>query len=186
MSVMQPTDHDRPRDNHTTDKHIPRRVSVPEAALLLGISEDAVRSRLRRRTRSKENAADGTVYVILNGAVGADRPPTSADQPMTDAATDQPEVLGMLELMRDQVEHLRDQLAQEREANRENRRIIAALVGRVPELEAKAPVEPSPAPPDQPQAASKDADMGQGPATEPFATEGDTEPRASWWRRLFS
>lgn len=189
---MQPTDQDRPPTDNTTDERIPRRVSVPEAALLLGISEDAVRSRLRRGTLRKEKGTDGTVYVILNGAARADRPPTGADQPSTDAdqpttdhATDRADALGMIELMRDQVEHLRGQLDAEREANRENRRIIAALVGRVPELEAKAPAEPSPAQPDQPTASSSEADRGTVRDDSRAASEGRTEPRSSWWRRLF-
>ena len=58
------TGQDRPGTTRTTDGRTPRRVSVPEAALLLGISEDAVRSRLRRRTLRKEKASDGTVYVF--------------------------------------------------------------------------------------------------------------------------
>jgi hypothetical protein len=38
--------------------------------------------------------------------------------------------------LEDQVEYLRRQLDQERDANRENRRIDAALTSRIPELEA--------------------------------------------------
>jgi hypothetical protein len=43
---------------------------------------------------------------------------------------------------RDRVRSLEDQLDQEREANRENRRIIAALTSRIPELEAPAESAP--------------------------------------------
>ncbi len=172
---MQPTDHDRQATDESTDEHIPRRVSVPEAALLLGISEDAVRSRLRRRTLGKEKAPDGTVYVILNGAVGTDRPPTNSDQPTTDEATDQPDPI-LLKVLRDQVDHLREQLDQEREANRENRRIIAALVGRVPELEARAHTEAAQAQPDQPTPASEGANGG---------APSEPDKQRSWWRRFF-
>jgi hypothetical protein len=44
--------------------------------------------------------------------------------------------------LEDQVEYLRRQLDQERDANRENRRIDAALTSRIPELET--PVERGP------------------------------------------
>ena len=46
--------------------------------------------------------------------------------------------------MRDQIDHLRGQLDEAHAANRENRRIIAALTQRIPELEAprEAPAEP--------------------------------------------
>ena len=40
----------------------------------------------------------------------------------------------MVERMASEIDHLREQLKEEREANRENRRIIAGLVQRVPEL----------------------------------------------------
>ena len=176
MLGMQTTDRDRPGTDQTTDERIPRRVSVPEAALLLGISEDAVRSRLRRRTLRKEKAADGTVYVILNGTNGTDRPPTGEDQSTTDQSTDKTDPI-LFELLRDQVEHLREQLDQEREANRENRRIIAALVGRVPELEARGvPAEAAPVQQDHPAPASED--------TNGVAPSGPDKQR-SWWRRLF-
>jgi hypothetical protein len=47
----------------------------------------------------------------------------------------------LLEELRDRVRSLENQLADEREANRDNRRIIAGLVQRIPELEP--PREPS-------------------------------------------
>ncbi len=42
----------------------------------------------------------------------------------------------LVESMRDQIDHLRGQLEEAHAANRENRRIIAALTQRIPELEA--------------------------------------------------
>ncbi len=176
MLGMQTTDRDRQGTDQTTDDRIPRRVSVPEAALLMGISEDAVRSRLRRRTLRKEKAADGTVYVILNETTGTDRPSTSEDQPSTDEPTDKPDQI-LFDLLREQVEHLREQLDQEREANRENRRIIAALVGRVPELEARGgPAEASPVQSDHPAPAPEGTNGG---------APSEPDEQRSWWRRVF-
>jgi hypothetical protein len=128
---MRPTN-DQQADAHPTGRTTDRRVTVAQAAVLLGLSEDAVRSRLKRGTLSKEKDADGTVFVAL-GANG--RP----DRPATDQATDQSALALMqahLDSLSEQLTYLRYQLDQEREANRENRRIIAGLVQRVPELEA--------------------------------------------------
>jgi hypothetical protein len=124
---MRPTN-DQPADAHPTDRTTDRRVTVAQAAELLGLSEDAVRSRLKRGTLSKEKDADGTVFVVVNG-----------DRPATDQVTDQSALALMqahLDSLGEQLTYVRDQLDQEREANRENRRIIAGLVQRVPELEA--------------------------------------------------
>jgi peptidoglycan hydrolase CwlO-like protein len=128
---------DRPETNHS----INRRVTVQEAAVLLGLSEDAVRSRLKRGTLGKEKAPDGTVYVVLGVGESTDRPTTSQptnDQSTTSQATDQNAQAMMqahLDSLQDQIDHLRQQLEEAHEANRENRRIIAGLVQRVPELE---------------------------------------------------
>ena len=82
--------------------------------------------------------------VVLEG----DAPPSNHDEPGGEAA-DQSEMVAVL----------REQLALEREANRENRRIIAALTSRIPQLEA---------PPQAPGG--------------PSEAEGAQRP---WWRRVF-
>ncbi len=129
---MRPTN-DQPANAHPTDPTTDRRVTVAQAAVLLGLSEDAIRSRLKRGTLSKEKDADGTVFVVLDGG----RPTTNGDRPMTDQTTDQSALALMqahLDSLGEQLTYSRYQLDQEREANRENRRIIAGLVQRVPEL----------------------------------------------------
>ncbi len=62
----------------------------------------------------------------------------------------------LLEEVRDRVRSLEKQLDEEKEANRENRRIIAGLVQRVPEL--KPAREDPPAARDGRETASEDAD----------------------------
>ncbi len=155
---MQPTD-----DQSATGQATDRRVTVQEAAALLGLSEDAVRSRLKRGTLRKEKAPDGAVLVVLGGDGRTDRPPTGR-------ATDQHAAAELVEALYDHVEHLRGQLEAEREANRENRRIIAGLVQRVPELQ----------PATEPREAHESATEGP---------DGDKVPkgegRPSWWRRFF-
>src|SRR5947199_9406848 len=65
---MQPNDDQsqasagQSHDQSTAD----RRVTVLEAAKVLGISPEAVRARIQRGTLTKDKAPDGTVYVRLN------------------------------------------------------------------------------------------------------------------------
>jgi hypothetical protein len=110
-----------------------RRTTVAEAAEVLGISAEAVRGRIRRGTLPVERES-GSVYVLLD-YTSEDR--TTADQPRT--AGDQPD--DRTDLL---IAELQDRVRSLEEANRENRRIIAALTSRIPAIEA--PQEPSEAP----------------------------------------
>jgi len=177
---MQPF-HDQPSANNSTnqptDYPTSRRVTVPEAATLLGISQDAVRSRLKRGTLRREKMPDGTVLVSLGDATN-DRPMTdSSANRQPDQPTDQRPTDELVEVLRDQVDHLRDQLQQEREANRENRRIIAGLVQRVPELEPAGE-----APPDAqngPGAVSEDEERVETTPEQEHDSRAWWEPRKS-------
>ncbi len=93
-------------------------------------------------------------------------------RPSTDQPTDQS---ALIRALRHQIAYLRDQLAQERAANRENRRIIAAYQGRMPELEA--PSEPREAP----EATTEDDGRGEGRGGE----GGPSSRRPSWWQSVF-
>ena len=75
-----------------------------------------------------------------------DRSETVQDESQGPSATYSAELVGEL---RAHNTTLREQLEAEREANRENRRIIAALTSRIPELEA-----PQERPPDAPRGAA--------------------------------
>ena len=148
-----------------------RRVPVIEAASILGITPDAVRSRLRRGTLPKEVGEDGTVFVRLNGDGRDGRTDQSTDRP-----TDQPTV-AYINALRSENELLRRELEDRKEESRRKDHIIMTLAQRVPELEAaQEPREPS-------QTVAEDAG-GSEPRS---ATEGDqegSEPRP-WWRRWF-
>ena len=102
-----------------------RRTTVAEAAEILGISAEAVRGRIRRGTLPVERES-GTVYVLLEEA---EQDRTTADQPRT--TDDQPD--DRTDLL---ITELQDRVRSLEEANRENRRIIAALTSRIPQLEA--------------------------------------------------
>jgi hypothetical protein len=161
----------------TTDQATDRRATVAEAALLLGLSEDAVRSRLKRGTLRRETGPDGTVLVVLGPDGSTGRPTTSRNQSTTSQPTDQPAqgiMQAHLDSLQDQIVHLRRQLEEAHEANRENRRIIAGLVQRVPELEATP----------EPRESDVSASEEQGSTDAPSENQGQEKP-VSRWRRLF-
>ena len=146
-----------------------RRYTVAEAAGVLGLSAEAVRSRLARGTLegTKEN---GTVYVVLD----ADQAHPNGDR--ADARTAAQTAL-LVDALRDQVEDLRRRLDSAEEANRENRRIIAALTQRIPELEA---------PRNGPRDGHETPAAGpQGADPRPANEGGAGEAQRSWWRRWF-
>jgi hypothetical protein len=70
---------------------------------------------------------------------------------------------GEAEPYRELIEELRDRVRSLEEANRENRRIIAALTQRIPELEAPA----SPEPPGSPETASEEPERAESPGPVP-------------------
>lgn len=142
------------------------RYTVPEAAEALGVSQDAVRKRIHRNTIEHTRDESGKVYVRLD--------PSETRQD-TGEATDRE---ALLEAYRDQVAQLKEQLASERDANRENRRIIAGLVQRVPELEA-ANV------PEQGEEGHRAAAGEPGRAREAEQqAEAQPTPQRPWWRRI--
>jgi hypothetical protein len=105
--------------------------------------------RIKRGTlRSVKEA--GRVYVLLGPRPTSEQPTELTDRTAELIAT------------------LREQLEAEREANRENRRIIAALTSRIPELPASSPQSAEEAP--------------QTSTEEPGGTVVTPLP---WWRRIF-
>ena len=151
-----------------------RWVDLREAAELLGTSTEAVRKRATRGS-IRSDRHDGKVVVwVDDGRTEGGREAQVDGGPL-------------VEILADQVAYLRSQLDQEREANRENRRIIAGLTQRIPEIEAPtAPAQPpTPAesreePAEEP--AEREVRVGYPPAA--TGTENGSE-RAPWWRRMF-
>lgn len=180
---------DRTDDRAATERptvHVRRRLTVSEAADELGISAEAVRSRVKRGTlRSVKES--GTVYVLLSAPAVGDRVRPGYDQTTTeqDQTSDRasPELdqshdqAALIESLQDQVSYLRDQLDAERSANRENRRLLAAALERIPALES---------PRDEPQAPETGSESPEG-VDAPDWGEGAQEAseRRSWWRRFF-
>jgi len=152
---------------------------VAEAAEILGISAEAVRGRVRRRTLRVERVK-GKVYVLL------DRPApdrTTDDQPRT--TTDRPaDRTELVEELRDRIRYLERQVEeanrQAAERDSENRRVILALTSRIPELQAAAAPEP-------PQDGETVEEEPEGPKPRHASEAGEAQEatRRPWWRRVF-
>jgi hypothetical protein len=76
------------------------------------------------------------------------------------------------------IAELQDRVRSLEDANRENRRIIAALTARIPAIEAPAEISE----------ASEAVEEQQGKGGPHISATGETQPaseRRSWWRRMF-
>ena len=147
--------HDRTLYVHMTE----RRLTLQDAAQELDITPDALRQRIRRG-QYHSTKEDGRVYVYLN----LDRTETEHNVQV------EPNVL--ISEIQARVQLLEQELERAHERDRENRRIIAALTQRIPELEA--PSEPRESPE---TATEQEAEHPSG-----GGQEGAQRP---WWRRVF-
>jgi hypothetical protein len=146
------------------------RVSVQEAATLLGISTEATRQRIKRGTLPTERDEDGNVFVLVERI--SDRTTDNGTHDGTDTNTDSTD--GGTDDTERLIQFLYEQLEQAHARDRENRRIIAGLVQRVPELEA------APEPRYAPETTLEDADRSD---VHPEAQE--SSQRRSWLYRFF-
>lgn len=147
------------------------RVPVVKAAELLGLTEGAVRQRIKRGTLPIEKAADGSVYVLLDAELAR----TNTDNTRTD--NDYTADLHMtIERLDSEVSFLRSELTTRNEELRRKDHIIAALTERIPELEA--PLDTPSEPPESAVSPSEEEE-GKGKEAPP------QEEQRSWWRRVF-
>jgi hypothetical protein len=165
-----------------------QRLDVKQAAEVLGISSEGVRKRIKRGTLDSEKSQDGRVFVWLDGS-DADRTsgPTRSDNGShTNGATDRtdygPGSDALDTSLQDQVSYLRTQLDLEREANRENRRLLAAALERIPAIESPRVAEP------QAHSESREAPVtaDEGTANSDVPPEQqEFVQRRSWLHRFF-
>ena len=182
------------------------RLTVPEAAKVLRISESAVRKRVERGKLQAERTSDGRLIVYLDTSA------TTRDH-VRDKSQDTTTVRYVRSL-EDQVAYLRNQLAEEREARRradtviaqlsaanaEQARTIRAIEAPVGEEEITVPpAQETPSePPEAPTAATPQPGRVEPQTTIEAADEAERAGRATpesamgggslrrpWWRRLF-
>ena len=141
------------------------RVSVSEAAKVLGVTVDAIRKRIQWGTIAHERNDDARVWVLLGASS------TIADNVQDNYRATSDELVGEL---REQIRYLRDILSKELDGAMiasalllELTQANAALATLVPELEAQPPGEPA------------------SPPRHPAGAQGNSENRkVSKWRRL--
>jgi hypothetical protein len=144
------------------------RLTVAQAAVRLGITEGAVRSRIKRGTlpTSKEG---GNVFVLWGGGTSQANQTTRTGVPGDQSA--------LIEALRDQIEDLRRERDDWKEQARMTDRLLSAAMERIPpQLEA-------------PQEASEAAETveEEPERAEPYSATGGAEEgvRRPWWRRVF-
>ena|SRR5215207_756382 len=149
------------------------RVTVAEAAQLLNLSAEAVRSRVQRGTLPSVKV-DGTVYVLLD--VAQTRPDAAQTDERVGTQThlsgDQTEFIASLQ---GQIDWLR------REVERKDT-LLMSLMQRIPELEA--PRETSQEPRENPETASEEPYSTHAPPM-PETPVSDAQHKRSWWRAFF-
>ena len=157
-------------DQAATDPTTGRRLTVTEAAEVLEISGDAVRSRIKRGTLSTVREG-GRVFVVL----GATDRRTAQAQPTHAPGEDR-----LYQEMQERIRYLESQVEEEREARRRADTLLARLMDRLPELEP--PQDASTEPRESPERAAEETQRTQ-------PRPGTPDPQAgaarSWWRRVF-
>jgi TolA-binding protein len=141
-----------------------QRVTVPEAAELLGITAEAVRMRIKRGTLRSERQA-GRVFVLLGQGQPTEQPSDRPDEPNA-----------LISQMQGRIDSLERQLEEAAERDRENRRIIVALTSRIPAIEAPSET------PEAAEAAEEQQGRGEAHSDAPSAQEGAQQ--RPWWRRI--
>ncbi len=145
-----------------------RRLAVAEAADVLGVTVDAIRSRVKRGTIAHVREG-GRVYVLL----GADQGRPGHDQPTDRLQSDSAALTSEL---RDRLRYVEGQLSEERQAHAEARRIIAGLVERIPpQLEA---------PRESPQTVEEEPERAEPHPDAPGPQEGVQRPQGGTLRSL--
>jgi hypothetical protein len=162
-------------ESTVTERRGAGRVSVEEAAVLLGISKEAVLTRLRHGTLRSENTDDQMVHVWLGEAIDSDRntvlPGARADASLRVTAED-------IEELREQVRHLRQLLAEERGIGGREDRIIAGLTRANASLAPLVPELKTPVPRMRPEAVkSAEVKTSQPQSAEPESKRPAREAR---------
>jgi hypothetical protein len=150
------------------------RLTVPEAAGVMGISAEAVRQRIKRGTLPTEKDASGTVHVLLNEAqVGDSTRHVGGRTRKDDDSTTDSTVL--VESLREQVEYLKETVARRDEEIRRRDHLLAAALERIPAIEA--PPEAS----GSPETAAGEPHSTHAP---PESQGPPQERKRTWWREF--
>jgi hypothetical protein len=152
-----------------------QRVTVAQAAEILGVTVEAIRGRIKRGTLKHERHS-GTVYVLLE----ADQS-TNRTRPDTDQTADrlQSDSTALISAKDETITTLRDQLEAERQAHAEARRLLMAALERIPP-QIEAPQEAR----ESPQTAEEERERTEPQSSTEGRQEGVQRPWRNLWRRI--
>ena len=176
---------DRSRTEHEAGR---RRATVAEAAEILGITAEAVRTRIKRGRLDSVKVPPrpgGTVYVLLEAdQARPNNDPTLQGQDQTADQTPFDAHNELVEELRDRVRYLERQVEEERDARRRADTLLAQLMQRIPELEA--PSEPRESPQSEASPGpTRTPTEAAGDRREPSSQPSSIRARRPWWRRLW-
>ena len=141
------------------------RVTVAEAAVRLGVKEQAIRKRIQRGTLAHDKDVDGRVHVFLAPEYGATGTGAGVDTSMST----------LVQSLQDQIAYLRQEAEDWKEEARRKDAIIMSLTKRFPELETSA----------EPHAAFDTAGEGTGKGSRRPLESQEPSQRHSWPHRFF-
>src|SRR5215207_10862276 len=134
------------------------RLSVAQAATVLGVTQAAVYKRIQRGTIEHDKDSEGRVFVYLDASdipsdISMDEPEAS-----TDVSMDGSNSAELIAELRTHNEHLRQEVEAWREEACRKDAILMTMAQRIPELEP-----PREEPREVPVSSSEEADKGQVP-----------------------
>jgi excisionase family DNA binding protein len=151
-----------------------QRLTLQEAAHALGVSESAIRKRVKRGTLEHEKTEGGRVLVYLDtgsAPVADTEPPPESDALIS--AKDE-----TIATLREQLASERQALEAERDAHAESRRLLLQALQKIPDA-----IEPPQEPPQEPSEAPETAREQPGRVgAQPSLEERQRAPQRPTWR----
>jgi DNA-binding MarR family transcriptional regulator len=168
--TYQDVSQDGPRDGPGRDSI---RLSVPQAAERIGVTQDAVRKRIKRGYIEWEKDADGRLFVWVD-PTETGKETSSNTSSETSQDVDDTVLLDYVETLKDRIHHLEEE-------SRRKDHLLAAALERIPAIEP---------PPDTPTTNIPPETSG-GPVTPSehqgngsVRTDEETSEKPSWWKRF--
>ncbi len=154
------------------------RLSVAQAAAVLGVTQAAVYKRIQRGTVEHDKDGEGRVFVYLDTSdIPSDQSMDGPDM-STDGSMDLSNSAELIAELRAHNESLRQEVEAWREESRRKDSILMTMAQRIPELEA--PVEEPREAREVHDTASEEADKGKVPPE-----QQEPSQRRSWLRAFF-
>jgi hypothetical protein len=149
-----------------------RRVTIQEAARIMGVSEGAIRKRVKRDTLDYEKGLDGRIYVYL--PIATQGVPGGVDKGIDEVADSHSTAL--ISQMQAEIEYLREE-------NRRKDTIIMNMTEAMKAISPPASEEPRESPVTD-VSPGRQGRSQERPFTDKEGAQEPVEPRP-WWRRMF-